>query len=141
MTPSHLPAARVAASIMMVALLVAGCATPEPPKPAPAPPPPAPVAPPPEPVKPAPPPEPQLTPAQAKAQAQKLTVEAISQLQNGDEAGAQKSLEEAIKLDASSDLAKKLLDQIKADPQKELGTVFFRYTVQRDDSLSKIAQQ
>ena len=33
------------------------------------------------------------------------------------------------------------MDQIKADPQKELGTTFFRYTVQRDDSLSKIAQQ
>ena len=33
------------------------------------------------------------------------------------------------------------MDQIKADPQKELGTAFFRYTVQRDDSLSKIAQQ
>ena len=33
------------------------------------------------------------------------------------------------------------MDQIKADPQKELGATFFRYTVQRDDSLSKIAQQ
>ena len=33
------------------------------------------------------------------------------------------------------------MDQIKADPQKELGSTFFRYTVQRDDSLSKIAQQ
>ena len=33
------------------------------------------------------------------------------------------------------------MDQIKADPQKELGAVFFRYTVQRDDSLSKLAQQ
>ncbi|MFO1310806.1 MAG: LysM domain-containing protein [Burkholderiales bacterium] len=141
MTSVSLPAARVAASLMVAAILVAGCATPEPPKPAPAPPPPAPVAPPPEPVKPPPPPEPQLTPAQAKAQAQKLTVEAISQLQNGDEPGAQKSLEEAIKLDPSGDLARKLMDQIKADPQKELGTVFFRYTVQRDDSLSKIAQQ
>ena len=33
------------------------------------------------------------------------------------------------------------MDQIKADAQKELGAVFFRYTVQRDDSLSKLAQQ
>jgi nucleoid-associated protein YgaU len=33
------------------------------------------------------------------------------------------------------------MDQIKADPQKELGSVFFRYTVQRDDSMSKLAQQ
>ena len=50
-------------------------------------------------------------------------------------------LEEALKLDPSNDLAKKLMDQIRADPQKELGTTFWRYTVQRDDSLSKLAQQ
>ena len=91
-------------------------------------------------VKPAPPPEPQLTPAQAKQQAQKLTIDAIAQLQNGEVAAAQKMLEQAQALDPANDLAKKMQDQIKADPQKELGTVFFRYTVQRDDSLSKIAQ-
>jgi tetratricopeptide (TPR) repeat protein len=136
-----MPVARLAATLFVVALFATGCATPEPPKPAPAPPPPAPVAPPPEPPKPVPPPEPQLTPAQAKAQAQKLTIEAITELQNGDELSAQKSLEEALKLDPTSDLARKMMDQIKADPQKELGTTFFRYTVQRDDSLSKIAQQ
>jgi tetratricopeptide (TPR) repeat protein len=141
MNKALVTSARAAASLLVVVLLAAGCATPEPTKPAPAPPPPAPTAPPPEPVKPAPPPEPQLSPAQAKAQAQKLTIEAITQLQNGDEAGAQKSLEDALKLDPVSDLAKKLMDQIKADPQKELGATFFRYTVQRDDSLSKIAQQ
>jgi tetratricopeptide (TPR) repeat protein len=142
MTRILLPAARAAASLLLVAFLPAGCATPVPPKPAPPPaPPPAPAAPPPEAPKPAPPPEPKLSPAQAKAQAQKLTVEAITQLQNGDEPSAQKTLEEALKHDPSSDLARKLMDQIKADPQKELGATFFRYTVQRDDSLSKIAQQ
>jgi tetratricopeptide (TPR) repeat protein len=120
--------------------LLFGCAQ-EPPKPppAPAPPPPAPVAP--EPVKPPPPPEPQLTPAQAREQARKLAIDAVSQLQNGDEASAQKTLEQALKLDPANDLAKKLMDQVNADPQKELGAVFFRYTVQRDDSLSKLAQQ
>jgi tetratricopeptide (TPR) repeat protein len=129
-----------AACVLAAAILLAACAA-EQPKPAPAPAP-APVAPPPaEPPKPAPPPEPQLTPQQAKAQAQKLTIEAITQLQNGDEPGAQKTLEQALALDSSNDLAKKLMDQIKADPQKELGSAFFRYTVQRDDSLSKIAQQ
>ncbi len=126
---------------LVVALLIAGCATPPPPEPAPAPPPPAPVVIAPAPPKPAPPPEPELTPAQAKAQAQKLVTEAINELQNGDEPAAQRMLEQAIALEPSSDLAKKLLDQIKADPQKELGTVYFRYTVQKDDSLSKIAQQ
>ena len=123
-----------------VALVLAGCATPEPaPAPAPAPAPP-PVVAAPEPVKPAPPPEPQLTPAQAKQQAQKLTIEAIAQLQNGEVAAAQKMLDQAQALDPANDLAKKMQEQIRADPQKELGTVFFRYTVQRDDSLSKIAQ-
>ena len=123
-----------------VALALAGCAAQEPaPAPAPAPAPP-PVAVAPEPVKPAPPPEPQLTPAQAKQQAQKLTIDAIAQLQNGEVAAAQKMLEQAQTLDPANDLARKMQEQIKADPQKELGTVFFRYTVQRDDSLSKIAQ-
>src|SRR4029450_8532059 len=84
---------------------------------------------------------PELTPAQAKAQAQKLAIDAVTQLQNGDEASAQRTLEQALARGANNDPAKKLMEQIKADPQKELGAVFFRYTVQRDDSLSKIAQQ
>ncbi|MCC6198566.1 MAG: LysM peptidoglycan-binding domain-containing protein [Burkholderiales bacterium] len=124
------------------AVLLAACATPEPPpKPAPAPPPPPPVVVAPEPPKPPPPPEPAIPPAQARAQAQKLAIEAITSLQNGDEAAATKTLDQALALDPANDLAKKLMEQIKADPQKELGTVFFRYTVQRDDSLSKLAQQ
>ncbi|MET0211341.1 MAG: LysM domain-containing protein [Burkholderiaceae bacterium] len=125
----------------LAALVLAGCATPPPPAPAPAPAP-APVAAPVvEAPKPVPPPEPQIPPAQARAQAQKLAVESITLLQNGDEPAAQRTLEQALTLDPANDLAKKLMDQIKADPQKELGTVFFRYTVQRDDSLSKLAQQ
>ena len=99
---------------------------------------PAPVA-----AAPAPPPAPvpDLTPAQAKAQAQRLALDAVDQLQSGDEAAARLTLDKAVALDPANDLAKKLQDQIKADAQKELGPVFFRYTVQRDDSLSKLAQQ
>ncbi len=141
MTTTLASKARAAVLLASIALLAVGCATPEQPKPAPAPAPAPPPPPPPEPVKPAPPPEPQLSPAQAKEQARKLSIEAVTQLQNGDEPAASKSLEQALALDPTNDLAKKLMDQIKADPQKELGTVFFRYTVQRDDSLSKIAQQ
>ncbi len=126
----------------MAALLAAGCATP--------PPPPAPVAapaPPPAPVviaeppKPAAPVVPELTPAQAKAQAQRLAIETVDLLQNGDEAGARAKLEQAQQLDPTNDFARKLMDQVKADPQKELGSVSFRYTVQRDDSMSKLAAQ
>ncbi len=91
-----------------------------------------------EPPKPA---APELTPAQAKAQAQRHAIEAVDQLQNGDEAAARQTLDQALALDPANELAKNLRDQISADPQKELGTVFFRYTVQRDDSMSKLAQQ
>ena len=62
-------------------------------------------------------------------------------MQNGDEASARRTLEQVQTIEPNNDLARKLMDQIKADPQKELGAVFFRYTVQRDDSLSKLAQQ
>jgi tetratricopeptide (TPR) repeat protein len=93
------------------------------------------------PAAPAPPPAPEISPAQAKAQAQRLAIEAVDQLQNGDEASARSALERALSLDPANELARKLTEEIKADAQKELGPVFFRYTVQRDDSLSKLAQQ
>ncbi len=129
-----------AGGTLMALLVAAGCATPPP-----APVAPAPVAPPPvvvvEAPKPVAPVVPEITPAQAKAQAQRLAIETIDFLQNGDEASARAALEQAQALDASNDLARKLMDQIKADPQKELGSVSFRYTVQRDDSMSKLAQQ
>ncbi|MEO6566477.1 MAG: LysM domain-containing protein [Casimicrobiaceae bacterium] len=132
----------VATATLVAGLLAAGCATPPPPAPviiAP-PPPPAPVviAEPPRPVAPV---VPELTPAQAKSQSQRLAIETVDLLQNGDEAGARAKLEQAQQLDPSNDLARKLMDQVKADPQKELGSVSFRYTVQRDDSMSKLAAQ
>ncbi len=130
---------RNGAVLATIALLVVACATPEPPKPPAAPPPPVVAAP--EPPKPVAPPVPELSPAQAKAQGQKLANESVAQLQNGDEASAKHGLEQALALDPANDLAKKMMGQIKADPQKELGATFFRYTVQPDDSLSKIAQQ
>lgn len=125
---------RLAVVTVAAAALMSGCATPPPPPP----PPPAPVAAPaPEPVAPA---APELSPAQAKAEAHKLALQAVDSLQNGDETNARLALEKAVALDPSNDLARKLLDQIKADAQAELGSTFFRYTVQRDDSLSKLAQ-
>jgi tetratricopeptide (TPR) repeat protein len=122
------------AAAAVAAAVIAGCATPPPPAPKPVEP--APVVAP-EPVAPA---EPALPPAQAKAQAQKMAIEAVDLLQNGDEAKARGVLEKATALDPANDLARKLLDQIRADAQTELGATFFRYTVQKDDSLSKIAQ-
>ena len=125
-----------AAAVVAIAALMAGCATPPASPPvAPAAPPPAEAAPPPAPAA------PELSPAQAKAQAQKLALEAVDKLQNGDEAAARQLLTQAQALDASNEIARKMSEQINADAQKELGAQFFRYTVQRDDSLSKLAQQ
>lgn len=116
------------------ALVLAACASP--PK----------VEKPPEPqVQPEPPPPPPPPPPatkEEKAQAEKLVVkDAVNALQNGDEAGARALLERALRLDPNNELARKLMEQINADAQKELGSVFFTYTVQRDDSISKLAQQ
>lgn len=125
-----------AAILAAASAVIAGCATPPPPAPAPT----AAAPPPVEAPKPAPV-VPEVSPAQARAKAQKHAIEAIDQLQTGDEANARAILDQALLLDPSNELAKKLRDQIAADPEKELGTVFFRYTVQRDDSMSKLAQQ
>jgi LysM repeat protein len=95
----------------------------------------------PEPARPAPPPQPELSPAQAKAQAQKLALEAVDQLQVGDETAAKQTLGNALALDATNELARKMQEQVGADAQRELGATFFRYTVQRDDTLAKLAQQ
>lgn len=136
---------RAAAVLAVVAGVVCGCATQppageEPPKVAATAPPPPPVklaeaVPPPAPA------QPELAPAAARQQAQKLALEAVDQLQNGDEAAAAQTLERALALDSTNELARKMRDQIRADPQKELGAVYFRYTVQRDDTLAKLAQQ
>jgi len=125
-----------AAAAVAIAALIAGCATPPPAAPA------APAAAAPAEAAPAPAPAaPELSPAQAKAQAQKLALEAVDRLQNGDEVAARQLLGQAQALDASNEIARKMSEQINADAQKELGSQFFRYTVQRDDSLSKLAQQ
>ncbi len=134
--------AQAAAGTLVATLLAAGCATPPPPAPVVVPaPPPAPVVVVAEPPKPAAPVMPDLTPAQAKSQAQRLAIETVDLLQNGDESAARAKLEQAQQLDPTNDLARKLMDQVKADPQRELGSVAFRYTVQRDDSMSKLAAQ
>jgi len=143
MTPetADRPGLRAHLAALAVACVVAACAS-APPAPSSAPAPAAPptAAPVPEPAPPAPP-APELTPAAAKAQAQKLALEAVDQLQNGDEAAARATLERAAQLDPGNDLARKLAEQIRADAQRELGAVYFRYTVQKDDTLSKLAQQ
>ena len=127
---------RISSLVIVAAVLAAACAE-QPKKETPAAPPPAAAIP----AAPPRPSEPELTPAQAKAQSQKLALEAVDQLQNGDEISARQTLAKALSLDPGNDIAKRMNDQIGADAQKELGPTFFRYTVARDDSLSKLAQQ
>ena len=91
-------------------------------------------------IAPPPPGTPESGSPTAKPQSAKLTLEAVDQLQNGDEVLARASLERALVLDPGNELARKLQDQIRADAQTELGATHFRYTVQRDDTLSKLAQ-
>ena len=135
-------ACRLAAAIA-AAVLVAGCAT-ETTKPAE----PRPAAPaattPAEPAAaaaPAAPVVPDIPPSEARPMAARLALQAVDQLQGGDDIGARATLEQALKLDPNNDLAKNLHSQINADAQRELGSLFFRYTVQPGESLSRLAQQ
>jgi LysM repeat protein len=72
--------------------------------------------------------------------AQKLSTDALELLQNGEESSARAFLEHALRLDPGNEVARKLLDQIRADARAELGGMSFAYTVQPGDSLAKIAQ-
>jgi tetratricopeptide (TPR) repeat protein len=135
------------AALIAAAAVVASCAStdapstaPTRPAAAPAPSAPAPVTAAPEPAVVAPA-APEIPPAEARPMAAKLALQAVDQLQGGDDIGARATLEQALKLDPNNELAKNLMGQITADAQRELGSVFFRYTVQPGESLSRLAQQ
>ena len=135
------------AAVIAAAVVVASCATTDAPGPAQTPRPaatPAPGAAAPGVTPPAPgaaPVVPEIPPAEARPMAAKLALQAVDQLQGGDDIGARATLEQALKLDPNNELAKNLQGQINADAQRELGSVFFRYTVQPGESLSRLAQQ
>lgn len=76
-----------------------------------------------------------------KAQAAKFAIDAMELLQSGEEAAAKSLLERTLQIDPSNEIARKLMAQIKADPQQELGSTFFRYSIKPEDSLSKLAQR
>jgi len=66
---------------------------------------------------------------------------AIEYLQNGEENDAEWALEQALALKPNSKISQTLLSQIAADPIDVLGEVYFEYTVQNGDSLSKLAKE
>jgi tetratricopeptide (TPR) repeat protein len=141
------PSRRLVVAIA-AAVVAAGCATPEttkPPEPRATTQAPAPGAPAPGTSTAAPtataPAVPEVPPAEARPMAAKLALQAVDQLQGGDDIGARGTLEQALKLDPNNELAKNLMSQINADAQRELGSTFWRYTVQPGESLSRLAQQ
>jgi len=125
------------------AVVFAGCATPDATKPAEPRPSTAPGASGTSPATatPATPAAPEVPAAEARPMAARLALQAVDQLQGGDDIGARATLDQALKLDPNNDLAKNLMNQINADAQRELGSTFFRYTVQPGESLSRLAQQ
>ncbi|HET9339007.1 MAG TPA: LysM domain-containing protein [Casimicrobiaceae bacterium] len=142
--PTFSPESRRLAVALTALVLVAACATPDTTKPAeprgtaPAAAPAAPVSAAPAPAAPV---VPEVPPAEARPMAARLALQAVDQLQGGDDIGARATLEQALRLDPNNELAKNLQSQINADAQRELGSVFFRYTVQPGESLSRLAQQ
>ena len=122
-------------SVLALSLALSACVNP-PKQPAPEPPPPAASAPE---APPAPPPEPPpATPAE-QAMAQKTATQAIDLLEVGQEDQARAELQRALTLDRNNKLAQNLMKQITADPVALLGKESFAYTVQSNDTLSRIA--
>jgi hypothetical protein len=73
--------------------------------------------------------------------AQDYALRAANLLDEGKEAEARTNIDAARKLDPKNELANTLLSTLTVDPEKELGTKYFRYTVKSRDTLSKISEQ
>jgi tetratricopeptide (TPR) repeat protein len=135
--------ASIGASISVaIALFVAGCATPpeqtQPPPVQSAPPKPTTIA--------AQPKQPEPAPARAptaeeRQRAEQLANDSVIQLQAGDAAAGRSLLEQALALDPSNELARTMMHQLTVDPVAELGTTHFSYTIQREDTLARLAQR
>jgi len=97
-----------------------------------------------KPAEPAPAPTP-LPPhaptAEERQRAEQLANESVGRLQAGDSAAGRSLLEQALALDPKNELARLMMRQVTADPVAELGTVNFAYTIERDETLAKLAQR
>jgi tetratricopeptide (TPR) repeat protein len=79
--------------------------------------------------------------AEERSRAEQLATESINPLQAGDAATGRGLVEQALALDPNNELARLLMRQLTADPVAELGSVNFAYTIQRDDTLARLAQR
>lgn len=88
---------------------------------------------------PAPPPEPPPPTPAEQALSQKTAMQSIDLLEAGQEDQARAELQRALQLDRNNKLALSLMKQITGDPVALLGKESFAYTVQSNDTLSRIA--
>ena len=86
-------------------------------------------------------PPPPLSPEAIQAAIDNHVEESIRLLQHGQVDGASIQLAAALRLDSNNAIANSLLRQIDTDPVETLGEEHFTYTVQRNDSLSKLAKR
>lgn len=95
---------------------------------------------------PAPPPvaestlEPPLDPSD-KHGIQERVKAAVLALERGEEESARADLQRVLASDPGNDLARKMMEQIQGDAQKQLGPTHFKYQVQVGDRLSDLAQR
>lgn len=90
---------------------------------------------------PAAPQPPRAPTAEERRNAEQLAIDSINRLQVGDVAGGRALLDQALALDPKNELAKLMLKQLNVDPVTELGAASFPYTIERDETLAKIAQR
>jgi tetratricopeptide (TPR) repeat protein len=88
-----------------------------------------------------PPPEPEPVSQCPTVPAKDLERQALELLDAGETATAREQLECALKSSPGSTMATLLIEQLDADPVASLGSRHFMYTVQSNDTLSKIAQK
>lgn len=95
-----------------------------------------------QPKPPPPPPEPpkQVLPC-STLPAQDLERQALTLIDKGEVTAAREDLQCALELSPGSSRATLLLEQLDADPVTYLGERYFWYTIKRNETLSKVAQQ
>ena len=88
-----------------------------------------------------PPPEPEPVVRCPTVPAKDLERQALELLDAGQTASAREQLECALESSPGSTMATLLIEQLDADPVASLGSRHFMYTVQSNDTLSKIAEK
>lgn len=84
--------------------------------------------------------EPPLDPSDKHAIQERVRA-AVLALERGEEDLARSDLQRVLASEPTNELARKMMDQIQGDAQKEFGPAHFKYQVQPGDRLSDLAQR